>query len=89
MTTTASSLTTTTPEATPAPAVEGAAPAPTPEPTPVITPMPKAEGEIVLSFLGSLISCFIARHELKGMNGDIAGYGILWGELMGIVGLLI
>ena len=44
---------------------------------------------IVLSFLGSLISCFIARHELKGMNGDIAGYGILWGELMGIVGLLI
>ena len=42
-----------------------------------------------LSFLGSLISCLIARHQLKGMNGDIAGYGILWGELMGIIGLLI
>ena len=42
-----------------------------------------------LSFLGSLIPCFVARHQLKGMNGDIAGYGILWGELMGIIGLLI
>ena len=44
---------------------------------------------ICLSFLGSLISCFIARHQLKGMNGDIAGYGILWGELLGIIGLLV
>ena len=44
---------------------------------------------IGLSFLGSLISCFIARHQLKGMNGDIAGYGILWGELLGMIGLLI
>ncbi len=44
---------------------------------------------MILSFLGSLISCFIARHQLKGMNGDIAGYGILWGELLGMIGLLI
>ena len=40
-----------------------------------------------MSISGTLISIFFARHELQGMNGDIAGYGILWGELMGIVSL--
>ncbi|MBO5994936.1 MAG: adenosylcobinamide-GDP ribazoletransferase [Firmicutes bacterium] len=39
--------------------------------------------------LGTLISIFFARHELQGMNGDIAGYGILWGELMGIISLAV
>ena len=39
--------------------------------------------------LGTLVSIFFAKNELQGMNGDIAGYGILWGELMGIVSLAI
>ena len=43
----------------------------------------------VMGALGTLISIFFARHELQGMNGDIAGYGILWGELMGIISLAI
>lgn len=39
--------------------------------------------------VGTLVSIFIARKELKGMNGDVAGYGILWGELLGIMSLII
>ena len=42
-----------------------------------------------LCLLGTLVSIFMARHELQGMNGDIAGYGILWGELLGIVSLVL
>ena len=38
--------------------------------------------------LGTMISVLIAKKELKGMNGDIAGYGIVWGELMGVFGLI-
>ena len=38
---------------------------------------------------GTLVSVLMARRELKGMNGDIAGYGILWGELLGIVSLVL
>ena len=38
---------------------------------------------------GTLVSIFMARRELKGMNGDIAGYGILWGELLGFVSLVL
>ena len=41
-----------------------------------------------LCLLGTLVSIFMARRELQGMNGDIAGYGILWGELLGIVSLI-
>ncbi len=43
----------------------------------------------VMCILGSLISMAIARRDLQGMNGDIAGYGILWGELMGIVSMML
>ena len=42
-----------------------------------------------LCLVGTLVSIFMARHELQGMNGDIAGYGILWGELLGIVSLVL
>jgi cobalamin synthase len=41
-----------------------------------------------LCLLGTLVSIFMASRELQGMNGDIAGYGILWGELLGIVSLI-
>ena len=39
--------------------------------------------------IGTLTPIFIARKELKGMNGDIAGYGILWGEMLGIISLVL
>ena len=41
------------------------------------------------SIIGTLVPIFIARKELRGMNGDIAGYGILWGELLGIISLVL
>ena len=43
----------------------------------------------IMCILGSLISILIAKKDLQGMNGDIAGYGILWGELMGIVSMML
>ena len=39
--------------------------------------------------LGSLISIQYAKKNLGGMSGDIAGYGILWGELMGVFALVL
>lgn len=39
--------------------------------------------------LGSLISIQYAKKNLGGMNGDIAGFGILWGELMGVFALVL
>ena len=39
--------------------------------------------------VGTIISVFCARKELQGMNGDIAGYGILWGEMLGIISLIV
>lgn len=39
--------------------------------------------------LGSLISIQCAKKNLGGMNGDIAGFGILWGELMGVFALVL
>ena len=39
--------------------------------------------------LGSLISIQCAKKNLSGMNGDIAGFGILWGELMGVFALVL
>lgn len=32
---------------------------------------------------------FYGRRQLGGMNGDIAGYGILWGELFGMLALAL
>ena len=39
--------------------------------------------------LGSLISIQYAKKNLGGMNGDIAGFGILWGELLGVFALVL
>ncbi len=39
--------------------------------------------------LGCLISIQYAKKNLGGMSGDIAGYGILWGELMGVFALVL
>ena len=39
--------------------------------------------------LGCLISIQYAKKNLGGMSGDIAGYGILWGELMGVFSLVL
>ena len=35
------------------------------------------------------IAIFYGRKQLGGMNGDIAGYGILWGELFGMLALAL
>ena len=39
--------------------------------------------------LGSLISIQYAKKNLGGMSGDIAGFGIIWGELMGVFALVL
>ena len=44
---------------------------------------------LIMCILGSLISILFAKHDLQGMNGDIAGYGILWGELLGIISMML
>ena len=44
---------------------------------------------IVATVLGTLIPISIAKKNLGGMNGDIAGYGIIWGELFGMISLII
>ena len=38
--------------------------------------------------LGTLISVTYAKKQLGGMSGDIAGYGIVWGEFCGIAMLV-
>lgn len=44
---------------------------------------------LILSLLlGTVIPILIAKKRLYGMNGDIAGFGILFGELMGLVSLV-
>jgi len=49
-----------------------------------------ATGIVLLAtVLGSLISATIAKKSLNGMNGDIAGYSIIWGELLGVIALSI
>lgn len=44
---------------------------------------------LLLSSIGTscvtLLSCLYARHNLGGMNGDIAGYSICMGELGGMI----
>ncbi len=39
--------------------------------------------------LGCLVSIQYAKKNLGGMSGDIAGYGILWGELSGVFALVL
>lgn len=39
--------------------------------------------------LGSLLSIQYAKKNLGGMSGDIAGFGILWGELIGVFALVL
>ncbi len=43
----------------------------------------------VFTALGCLVSIQYAKKNLGGMSGDIAGYGILWGELMGVFSLML
>ena len=44
---------------------------------------------IALTALGTLIAIQRAKKNLAGMNGDIAGYGIVWGELIGAFALVM
>ena len=39
--------------------------------------------------LGCLIAIQYAKKNLGGMSGDIAGFGIIWGELMGVFALVL
>lgn len=43
---------------------------------------------ILVTVIGTLVSIGTAKRNLGGMNGDIAGYGIVWGELLGIISLV-
>jgi len=55
----------------------------------IIFARPEAIARFVVSSLGTscvtLLSCLYARHNLGGMNGDIAGYSICMGELGGMI----
>ena len=39
--------------------------------------------------LAVILSAWIARRRLEGMNGDIAGWSIVWGELTGVFTLIL
>lgn len=39
--------------------------------------------------LGAVGSIFYGRKNLGGMSGDIAGFGIVWAEFIGIFGMLV
>ncbi len=39
--------------------------------------------------LAGLISILYGKRQLGGMSGDIAGYGIVWGELFGVLALAL
>lgn len=41
------------------------------------------------TIVGTTVAILYAKKSLGGMSGDIAGYGIVWGELIGIFGMLI
>lgn len=43
----------------------------------------------VFTALGSLIAIQYAKKNLAGMSGDIAGFGIVWGELVGVFALIL
>lgn len=38
--------------------------------------------------IGTSIAIFYGRKQLGGMSGDIAGYGIVWGEFAGIIAMI-
>ena len=38
---------------------------------------------------GGLIAIIYGKRQLGGMNGDIAGYGIVWGELLGVLAMAL
>lgn len=40
---------------------------------------------VIAAILGQVISRLIAVKSLGGMNGDIAGFAIVWGELIGVM----
>ena len=40
---------------------------------------------VIMLILGTAVPIVLARKKLGGMNGDIAGYGILFGELFGVL----
>ncbi len=42
---------------------------------------------IVATFIGTMSACVYGRYKLKGINGDIGGYAICIGELVGIAAL--
>lgn len=44
---------------------------------------------IGVTFFGSLMAVAFACRQLGGMNGDIAGYGIVWGELLGVLTIAV
>jgi len=39
--------------------------------------------------LASLLAIIYGKRQLGGMNGDIAGYGIVWGELIGVLAMAL
>lgn len=43
----------------------------------------------IIPFVSAGFAGAHARKELGGMNGDIAGYSIVWGELMGVLALAV
>lgn len=43
---------------------------------------------LIATVLGTIIPILVAKKGLQGMNGDIAGYGIIWGEMVGIMALI-
>ena len=44
---------------------------------------------LAASALGTLVSIAYGKHQLGGMSGDIAGYGIVWGELCGVLAMAL
>ena len=42
-----------------------------------------------VTFLGAQLAVALACRQLGGMNGDIAGFGIVWGELLGVLALAV
>ena len=39
--------------------------------------------------LTSFVAILYGKRQLGGMNGDIAGYGIVWGELIGVLAMAL
>ncbi len=41
------------------------------------------------TLLGSFLAATFGKKQLGGMNGDISGYSIVWGELLGVFALVL